>query len=201
MKYKRNELGYDFKELEPFIDAKTMEIHHNNHHAGYANKLADAIKDTDTSKWSTIDELMINYQSIKDDEVKVKIRQFGGGLWNHNFLFPMLKKDVKLKDSSLKKAIEEKFSSIDNFKKEFEQAANGLFGSGWVWLVKDQFGSLKIIKTFNQDTPIFLKMNPILGIDVWEHAFYLKHNSNKAKYISDYWNVINWDYCEEKFNK
>ncbi len=200
MKYERIKLGYDFDALEPYIDAKTMEIHYNNHHAGYANKLAEAIETTNTDKWATIDELMINYQSIKDDQVKVKIRQFGGGLWNHNFFFPTLKKDVELQDANLKKALEQKFESIDNFKKEFELAANSLFGSGWVWLVKDQHGSLKIVKTFNQDTPIFLKLIPILGIDVWEHAFYLKHNSNKAQYVSDYWNIINWDLCEERFN-
>ncbi len=194
MPYSRNSLPYKYDDLEPFVDKKTVELHYEKHHKGYEDKLNLAIQNTDIDKkYKTIEELMKNYQNIDDAELKVKIREFGGGLINHNFLWNNLKKGTSLSDSKLKEKIIETWGSIENFRNELKRESLSLFGSGWVWLVKRSNGDLKIIKTFNQDNPWFLKFIPIIGIDLWEHSYYLKHNGNRSDYFEDFWNVINWD--------
>lgn len=200
MKYKKIELDFEYDALEPFIDAATMKSHYEGHHTSYEANLEKTVKNIDVSKFNTLEDLMRGYQSIEDPVARVGVRQFGGGLINHNFLFKMLKTGTTLKNGPLKKAIEEKWGSLEEAKKEFESSSMGLFGSGWVWLVKDKT-VLKIIKTFNQDSPIFLKMKPIIGIDLWEHSYYLKHKSGRANYVKDYWNVVNWDQAEKNFSE
>ncbi len=203
MSYKRIELPYKYDALEPLIDKKTIEIHYEGHHKGYQDKLNEAIGDTDTyKKYPDLIELMKNYQKIDDKDIKIAIREYGGGLANHNFYFQSLKKDAKL-DEELEviKAIIEHWGSIDNFKKEFEDQIKDLFGSGWVWFVKRKNNSLKIIKTFNQDNPWFLGFEPLIGFDAWEHAYYLKHLNNKLAHFRDFWNLIDWNFVNEHFLK
>ncbi len=200
MPYLRKKLPFNYDELEPFMDSKTVELHYEKHHKGYQDKLNEAIKNKNLEeKYKSLEDLMKNYQNIDDDQLKISIREFGGGLINHNFLWDTLKKDVELKDGELKKKIEETWGTLENFKYEFKKISLSLFGSGWVWLVKRSNGDLKIIKTFNQDNPWFLKFKPLLGIDLWEHSYYLKHNSNRANYFEDFWQIINWDKVEENF--
>lgn len=202
MKYKIIDLPYTYDSLEPYLDKKTVEVHYSAHHKGYEQKLLEAIKDTNIeSHYDTLEKLMKNYDKIEDPGIKVRVRQFGGGLINHNFLWPSLKKDVVLKDGNLKKAIISKWGSIESFKEEYKKKSLEIFGSGWAWLVKKGNHELEVIKTFNQDNPWFEGYTPIIGIDVWEHAYYLKHQSKRADYFEDMWKIINWDFAETQFNK
>lgn len=202
MNYKRIEISFKYKDFEPYIDEETMKTHYEKHHLGYETKLNEALKGTAVeNKYSNIEELMKNYQNESRDLV-VPIREFGGGLINHNFLFTNMKVGTKLnKDSELSKKIDEEFGSFEKFWKEFESVALKVFGSGWAWLVKREDGSLKVIKTFNQDNPWFLGLEPIFGIDVWEHAYYLKYKSARAEYIKNFYNVIDWDKAEKNYLK
>ena len=194
MPYFRKDLPFEYDALEPYMDRETVKLHFEKHHKGYQDKLNIAVKDKGIEeKYSTIEILMKNYQYVEDQEIKVRIREFGGGLINHNFFWDNLRKDVKFLDSNLKDEIIKTWESVDNFKEELKRESMNLFGSGWVWLVKRSNGDLKIIKTFNQDNPWFLKFIPIIGIDLWEHAYYLKHNSDKLSYFEDFWNLIDWD--------
>ncbi|BDV02698.1 MAG: superoxide dismutase [Mn/Fe] [Candidatus Hepatoplasma vulgare] len=206
MGYKKINLPYNYNFLEPYIDEQTMKFHYDVHHRGYEEKLNNALKTHNQEnlekKYPTINDLMKNYQSIENKELKIAIREFGGGLINHNFLWTELTKNPKqlTEDGNLKKAIISKWGSFENFKSEFEKESLSLFGSGWVWLVKRGGKGIKIIKTFNQDNPWFLNFTPIIGVDLWEHSYYLKHNANRKEYLSDFWSVIDWEKAEERFN-
>ncbi len=203
MSYKRIELPYKYDALEPLIDKKTIEIHYEGHHRGYQDKLNEAIGNTDTyKKYPDLIELMKNYQKIDDKDIKIAIREYGGGLANHNFYFESLKKDAELnEDLEVVKAIIQHWDSMDNFIKEFEDQIKDLFGSGWVWFVKRKNNSLKIIKTFNQDNPWFLGFEPLIGFDAWEHSYYLKHHNDKLAHFKDFWNLIDWNFVNEHFLK
>lgn len=202
MAYKRINLPYAYDALEPFIDKETVELHYENHHKGYEIKLNNALTNTNIEiKYPTLVSLVSNYQNITDDNLKLSIREAGGGLINHNFFWDNLQKNIEFKDSELKDEISITWGSLENFKESFKKEALGLFGSGWVWLVRRNSGGLKIIRTFNQDNPWYLGFDPILSIDLWEHSYYLKHNSNRANYFENYWNVINWDFAIEQFTK
>ncbi len=201
MGYKRIKLSYDFDALEPFLDKETMELHYEKHHKGYESKLNESIKDTDIeNQYPDLVDLLKNYQKINSPEIKISIREFGGGLANHNFWFNSLKKDVPMDENlEVVQEIKNHWGNIEEFKKEFAQQVNDLFGSGWVWFVKRKNNSLKIIKTFNQDNPWFLGFVPLFGIDLWEHSYYLQFKNRRADYLENFWKVIDWNFVNEQF--
>ncbi len=201
MGYKRIKLSYDFDVLEPFIDSETMKLHYEKHHKGYETKLNESIEGTDIeNQYPDLIDLLKNYQKISSPEIKVSIREFGGGLANHNFWFNSLKKDIPMNENlEVIQEIKKHWGSIDEFKKEFAQQVNDLFGSVWVWFVKRKNNSLKIIKTFNQDNPWFLGFVPLLGIDVWEHSYYLKFQNRRDDYLNNFWSVVDWNFVNEQF--
>lgn len=198
MAYELNPLPYDYDSLEPYIDKETMEIHHNKHHQTYVNKLNDAIKKHPELEEKSVKELLENIDSVPKD-IKQAVINHGGGAYNHNFFFSILKKDVRAKGKVIDE-IKKTFGSYDEFKKQFSEAAITLFGSGWAWIVLDK-NKLKIVKTKNQDSPISSRLIPILGIDVWEHAYYLKYQNKRPDYIEAFFHVINWEQVEKNYQE
>jgi superoxide dismutase, Fe-Mn family len=197
MKYDLPKLNYSYDALEPFIDAKTMEIHHTKHHQTYVDKLNEALGKHPELNDKKIEELLMDINKVPED-IRAAVRNHGGGHINHSLFWELLKKDVKMSDK-FKKVIDKEFESFDKFKEEFNSAALSRFGSGWAWLVIHE-GHLDVISTANQDSPIMDKKIPILGIDVWEHAYYLKYLNKRGDYIAAFWNVINWNKVEEIYN-
>ena len=183
-------IGYDYDALEPFIDAKTMEIHHTKHHQTYVDKLNAALKGNDSLAELTANELISDLTKVPE-EIRTAVRNHGGGHSNHSFFWPLLKKDVAF-GGTIEAAIKRDFGDFDTFKSEFSNKAALLFGSGWTWLTMDQ-GKLAIITTPNQDSPISAGKTPILGLDVWEHAYYLKYQNRRPDYINAFFEIINWD--------
>lgn len=189
-------LPYAFDALEPHIDAKTMEIHHDKHHNGYVTKLNDAIAGTDAENKS-LEELMANMSNYS-----TAVRNNGGGHYNHTLFWDILGPNGGEPTGDLAAAITETFGSLDTLKEKMNAAGAGRFGSGWAWLiVKD--GKLDVCSTPNQDNPLMddaeVKGTPILGIDVWEHAYYLKYQNKRPDYLSAIWNVINWDNVAKRY--
>jgi Fe-Mn family superoxide dismutase len=205
--YKLDPLPYSFDALAPHIDAKTMEIHHDKHHAAYIKNLNTALeKDTKLSALS-IDKLIADLPAIGDDALRTTVRNNGGGHWNHDFFWKTLTPaDKSGKPSAeLAKAIDEAFGSYDKFKTDFGAAAAKRFGSGWAWLIS-QDGKLKITSTANQDNPLMKGIvadtelgTPIIGLDVWEHAYYLNYQNRRPDYVAAWWNVVNWDAASARF--
>ncbi|HEA46533.1 MAG TPA: superoxide dismutase [Candidatus Pacearchaeota archaeon] len=191
------ELKYSFDALEPFIDAKTMEIHHDKHHQGYVDKLNKALEGTGLEDKSA-EELLKDINGLPEDKKQAIINNAGGHA-NHSFFWNILKKDVK-PSGEIKDAIHEKFGSGEDFKEKFKEAAITLFGSGWVWLVLNN-NELEIIQTKNQDSPLSVNKIPLLGIDLWEHAYYLKYQNKRPDYVDAFFNVINWGAVNENFLK
>ena len=190
------ELPYPYDALEPHIDARTMEIHHTRHHQAYITNLNAAIKDkTDLEKLS-VEQLLRNLAEVPED-IRTIVRNHGGGHANHSFFWPMLKKDVN-PAGPVVEAIKDSFGSLDLFKEKFAAAATKVFGSGWAWLVVDD-GKLEILSTPNQDSPLILGKVPVLGIDVWEHAYYLLYQNRRPDYIAAFFNVINWEKVNENY--
>jgi len=193
-KYELPALGYAYNALEPFIDAKTMEIHHTKHHQAYINKLNEALEKEPQLKQLPLESLFKMIQTLPDS-VKNTIRNHGGGHYNHSFFWNLLKTNTK-PSAATELAIQNSFGSMEQFKKDFEKAGMGLFGSGWVWVI-NQMGTLKIVTSANQDNPLMeiaeQKGKPILAIDIWEHAYYLKYQNKRADYLAAFWNVLNWD--------
>jgi Fe-Mn family superoxide dismutase len=198
--YTLPKLPYAFDALEPHIDAKTMEIHHDRHHQAYVDNLNKALAGNPDLMKMPIDELMRNI-----DKVPEKIRQAvinnGGGHANHTLFWEVMgpKKGGK-PTADLAKAIDATFGSFDKFQEQLSQAALTRFGSGWGWLVVDK-GKLAVISSANQDSPLMKGQTPILGLDVWEHAYYLKYQNRRADYIKAWWNVVNWDNVAERYKK
>lgn len=190
MKHILPELGYEYNALEPFIDAQTMEIHHTKHHQGYVQNLNAAIEKHPELKDKTVKELLTSLEKIPAD-IREAVRNHGGGHFNHSLFWPMLKKNAA-PGGKVIEAITKEFHSFENFREKFEEAAAKRFGSGWAWLTVDE-GKLEIISTPNQDNPVTLKKIPILGIDVWEHAYYLKYQNKRPDYIRAFFEVINWE--------
>jgi len=189
-------LGYEYNALEPFIDEQTMRIHHTKHHQTYVDKLNAALEKHPELKNKSVQELLKDINNIPED-IRTAVRNHGGGHHNHSMFWKLLKKDTK-PSAQLLDAINETFGSFERFKEEFTTAAMNRFGSGWAWLViKD--GKLAIVSTANQDSPISDGQKPILCLDIWEHAYYLKHQSNRANYIREWWNVVNWEEVEKNF--
>lgn len=190
------ELPYFHDALEPFIDAQTMEIHHGKHHQTYVDKLNAALKGEDKLQGLSPEQLLRNLNEVPE-KIRTAVRNHGGGHYNHSFFWPTLKKDVDPSGPVLD-AIVKKFGSFDKFKEDFSNSAALLFGSGWAWLAYGQ-GELQIVTTPNQDNPISQGMVPVLGLDVWEHAYYLKYQNRRPDYIAAFFNVINWEKINENF--
>ncbi len=188
------DLPYDKDALEPTIDATTMEIHHDKHHQGYTTKLNNAVEGTEMENMS-IEEILA--QGV--DKLSTAVRNNGGGYANHNLFWEVMGPNGGGSPSGdLSEAIERDFSSFDSFKEQFESAATGRFGSGWAWLVVNA-GKLEVMSTPNQDSPLMDGKTPILGLDVWEHAYYLKYQNKRPEYVSNFWNVVNWDKVAEYY--
>jgi Fe-Mn family superoxide dismutase len=186
------ELGYSFNALEPHIDAKTMEIHHDKHHATYVTKLNEALEKHAEFKDKKIEELLAEANNLPDD-IKTAVINNGGGHHNHSLFWETMKPGgAKEPVGKIAELINSNFGSLDEFKSRFSDAAVGRFGSGWAWLVRsgDQYG---IYSTANQDSPLMEGKQPILGLDVWEHAYYLNYQNKRPDYIAAWWNVVNWD--------
>ena len=199
MKHTLPKLDYEYNDLEPFIDAKTMEIHYTKHHQTYVDKLNVALEKYPKLQNKDVDELIRNLDSIPE-EIRAAVRNHGGGHSNHSFFWKILKKDVDF-FGEVSDSINDKFRSFEEFKKKFIENALSVFGSGWGWLVVNEDGELEIIKTANQDSTISEGKTPILGIDMWEHAMYLRYQNRKPEYLEAFFNVINWEQVEENYMK
>jgi Fe-Mn family superoxide dismutase len=191
-------LPYEYDALEPYIDAETMKIHHDKHHAGYFQKLNDALKNYPDIAAKPINEILGSLNEIPE-EIQKSVRNSGGGHANHTFFWSsMSPKSEGEPTGKIATSITKTFSSFDKFKELFSDAAATHFGSGWVWLVIDH-DQLVITNTNNQDSPISEGQIPILNLDIWEHAYYLKYQNRRAEYINVWWNVVNWSEVEKRF--
>jgi superoxide dismutase, Fe-Mn family len=198
MPFEVPKLPYAVDALEPFIDAQTMTIHHDKHHAAYVTNLNGALEKHPELGAKSLEALLGDLNAVPED-VRTVVRNHGGGTWNHGMFWEiMAAKAGGAPKGELAKALESSFGSFDAFKAEFEKAANGRFGSGWAWLVRKGTG-LAIVSTANQDNPISDGATPIMGIDVWEHAYYLKYQNRRAEYVTNWWNVVNWDAVAARF--
>jgi len=199
--FKLPDLPYSYDALEPYIDAQTMKIHHTGHHAAYVEKLNYAVNKYPELKGKTIEELLSDLNKIPK-EIREEIRNNGGGHYNHSLFWTFMGKNKGTAPTGkLKEDIDKAFGSFDNFKKAFKEAALNRFGSGWAWLIKDSAGNLKILSTPNQDSPIMIGIKPILGLDVWEHAYYLKYQNKRGDYIDNWWNVVNWQDISKNYKQ
>lgn len=194
MIYKLPELGYAYDSLEPYIDAKTMEIHHTKHHQTYVDNFNKAIEGNSQFDGKKIEEIISNISNFPES-VRAAVRNNGGGHLNHSFFWKLLKKDVKPSGPAVE-AIQKKFGDMKKFQEQFKAAALGRFGSGWAWLILNN-GELEIMSTPNQDSPLSEGKIPILSIDVWEHAYYLKYQNKRGDYVDAFYNVINWEKVNE----
>jgi len=195
-KYELPPLPYEYDALEPHFDAKTMEIHHTKHHQTYVDKLNAALEGQDTPEGESVEDLMRNFDKVPEN-IKGAVRNHGGGHANHSLWWKVLSKDGGGEPSgAVADGIKEAFGDFNAFKEKFNAAATNQFGSGWAWLVVDG-GKLDVIGRPNQDSPLMEGKTPILGIDVWEHAYYLKYQNRRPEYIAAFWNVINWDQVNE----
>lgn len=198
--FKLPELNYKYNELEPYIDAQTMEIHYTKHHQTYVDKLNDALKDQDLSE-KDLPRILSSLDSLPED-IRMAVRNNGGGHWNHSFFWQCMTPGGAELDGTLAEMIDKQFGSLGDFKEKFTQAGVGRFGSGWVWLTNDN-GTLKISSAPNQDNPMMNDMaegNILLGLDVWEHAYYLKYQNKRPDYIDNWWNVVNWQFVSERLS-
>lgn len=200
MSFELPKLPYAVDALEPYIDAQTMSIHHDKHHQAYVTNLNAAIEKHPELAKKSLEDLLSNLNAVPED-IRTAVRNHGGGTWNHNMFWEiMAPKAGGTPNAELRKALEAAFGSIDTFKTEFEKAANTRFGSGWAWLVRKD-DKLSIISTANQDNPYSDGLIPIMGIDVWEHAYYLKYQNRRAEYVTNWWNVVNWETVADRYNK
>jgi Fe-Mn family superoxide dismutase len=185
------DLPYDYNALEPHIDEQTMRIHHTKHHKTYVDRLNDAIKGTDMES-KDLEALLRDFASVPEDK-KTAVKNHGGGHANHSLFWTILgPKGGGTPAGDVASAIDGAFGSFDTFQEKFTAAATGVFGSGWAWLVS-KGGKLDLISKPNQDSPLMDGATPILGLDVWEHAYYLKYQNRRPEYIGAWWNVVNWD--------
>ncbi len=193
-------LPYNYADLEPYIDQETMQLHYNRHHAGYVNKLNDALQQYPDALNRSLDEILANLDSLPED-IRTLVQQNGGGHSNHTLFWLTMRPDGGGEPSGdLAAAIAQNFGSFAAFQAEMTDAASGVFGSGWAWLVLDPNGQLLIYRTHNQDSPFMQGHTPILGIDVWEHAYYLTYQNRRADYIAAWWNIVNWDAVAERYS-
>ena len=194
-------LPYPHNALEPYIDEMTMQIHHGKHHATYVNNLNAALEKYPELQAKSLEELLRNINSVPED-IRTAVRNNGGGHHNHSLFWRIMGPGKGgVPTGPVAEAINKAFGSFDAFKEEFTKAATTRFGSGWAWLVVDKDGSLKVLSTANQDSPLMDGQTPILGLDVWEHAYYLKYQNRRPEYIQNWWNVVNWDAVNEEYAK
>lgn len=192
-------LPYLFDALEPYIDAQTMEIHYTKHHQAYLTKLLEALANYPELIQKDLDTLLAHSDTLPK-EIATAVINNGGGVWNHNFFWQVMTPTAtETVGDEVQQKISETFGSLDQFKEQFTKAALSRFGSGWAWLVVDKSGTLEITSTANQDTPISQGKIPLLNLDVWEHAYYLKYQNRRADYIKNWWNVVNWGRVKELY--
>lgn len=192
MAYKLPELPYAYDALEPHIDKETMNIHHTKHHNTYVTKLNEAVAGKQDLESKSVEELVANLDAVPEN-IRTAVRNNGGGHANHSLFWKLLSPNGGgAPTGELAEAINSKFGSFDQFKEDFAAAAAGRFGSGWAWLVVNN-GELEITSTPNQDSPLSEGKTPVLGLDVWEHAYYLNYQNRRPDYIKAFWNVVNWD--------
>lgn len=200
MVFELKELGYKYDALEPFIDAQTMEIHHTKHHQTYINNLNKALEGHEELAAKSAEELLKNLEVVSE-EIRTVVKNNAGGHVNHEFFWTILKKDVN-PEGEILEAINSEFTSFDNFKELFTQAAVTQFNGGWAWLVFNPVNKkLEIVKTKDHETPITDNKIPLLVVDVWEHAYYLKYQNKRPEYVDNFFNVINWEQVNEYFLK
>jgi superoxide dismutase, Fe-Mn family len=197
--FKLPPLPYSYDALEPYIDTQTMQIHHDKHHSAYVDNLNKALSKYPNLTDKSLEYLLANLE-VLPATIKEAVRNNGGGHYNHSLFWTIMGKNKGGEPKGkLKQDIEKTFGSFENFKKEFKAAALGQFGSGWAWLIKDKYNKLMIVTTPNQDSPIMMGISPIMGLDVWEHAYYLKYQNKRGDYIDNWWNVVNWDEIEKRY--
>ena len=193
-------LTYAYDALEPYIDKATMEIHHDKHHAAYVNNLNKALESAPELSGKSLEELLASGLAAVPESIRTAVRNHGGGTINHSLFWTIMGPNAGGAPSGkLAEAVKSVFGGFDQFKEKFGAAAMGRFGSGWAWLVKDAAGRLDLYSTANQDSPISEGKIPLLTLDVWEHAYYLKYQNRRADYISAWWNVVNWPEVEKRF--
>jgi superoxide dismutase, Fe-Mn family len=192
-------LPYDYNALEPHIDEQTMRLHHDKHHQAYVDNLNAALDGTDWAD-KPVEDVLQNLDSLPEDK-RMPVRNNGGGHWNHTFFWQLMSPDGggEPADGALKDAIDQAFGDLDTMKQQVNEAGVKRFGSGWTWVVRGADGSLSVESTPNQDTPLMEGKTAILGIDVWEHAYYLKYNNRRPDYLAAWWSVVNWDTVQERY--
>jgi Fe-Mn family superoxide dismutase len=201
MKHTLPELSYSYDALEPYIDAKTMEIHHQKHHGGYVSKLNAALEAYPKFQDKSVEELLAHLSALPQD-IQTAVRNNGGGHFNHSLFWSLLKKNQGSgPKADLESALNRSFGSFDQFKNEFFKTAMGRFGSGWAWLVFGDNERLSVLSTPNQDTPHSQGMKILLGLDVWEHAYYLNYQNRRNDYIDAWWNVVDWQAVADRYDQ
>jgi Fe-Mn family superoxide dismutase len=191
-------LPYDYNALEPHIDEQTMRLHHDKHHQAYVDNLNAALDGTDWAD-KPVEDVLQNLDSLPEDK-RMPVRNNGGGHWNHTFFWQLMSPDGGGEpDGALKDAIDQAFGNVNTMKQQVNEAGVKRFGSGWTWVVRGADGSLSVESTPNQDTPLMEGKTAILGIDVWEHAYYLKYNNRRPDYLAAWWSVVNWDTVQERY--
>ncbi|MHB8597457.1 MAG: superoxide dismutase [Ktedonobacteraceae bacterium] len=199
MTYELPPLPYDYSALEPYIDTETMHLHHDKHHQAYVTNLNAALKDNSQFSSMNVDDLMRHIKDVPDS-ARTAVRNNGGGHSNHSMFWQIMKPNGGGQPSgALASAIDSTFGSFDAFKTQFNDAGVKRFGSGWTWLVLDQSGKLSVISSANQDSPLMDGMYPVMGNDVWEHAYYLKYQNRRPDYLNAWWNVVNWDEIAKRY--
>lgn len=192
-------LSYEFDALEPHIDSRTMQIHHDKHHQSYIDKLNAALKDHPELIGQTVEELVSQVHTLPES-VQKAVQNHGGGHANHSLFWEILSPDGGGQpEGEFLRAINDKFGEFDSFQKEFNSTAGSQFGSGWGWLVVNAAGELEVLSTANQDSPLMQGKIPVLGVDVWEHAYYLHYQNRRPDYLEAIWNVIDWEMVSEKY--
>jgi superoxide dismutase, Fe-Mn family len=192
-------LPYDYSALEPYIDTQTMQLHHDKHHAAYVNNLNAALKDNSQFASMSVDDALRHINDVPDS-VRTAVRNNGGGHSNHSMFWQIMTPNGGGQPSgALANAINSTFGSFDTFKAQFNDAGVKRFGSGWAWLILDQSGKLQVISTANQDSPLMDGNYPVMGNDVWEHAYYLKYQNRRPDYLNAWWNVVNWDAIANRY--
>jgi Fe-Mn family superoxide dismutase len=200
MSWELPKLNYDYKALEPHIDARTMEIHHTKHHQAYIKNALAALEKHPELREKTAEELISDLNSVPED-IRTAIRNNAGGHANHSLFWTVMAPNAGGQpQGALSTAIDAAFGSFDKFKEQFETAAKTRFGSGWAWLSRKKDGGLVVSSTPNQDSPLSEDLTPLLGLDVWEHAYYLNYQNKRPEYVSAFWNVVNWDEVARRFD-